>query len=1482
MHLFKRGIQTITIWLLLIQLTIWTPFFASIANEIFDQDKIIENIEPTENTIMNQDTIETFPVSTIDIETGATTVTYSENQELANKINTDTGSVFNLEDESISTGNDTTLTGNTTAIQHANTWDIQQISDTTTTGDTQTGTIKPNDIEPILTIETPKKSTIITSGLIDQTSIQSYNVIDQNSEMTYCSYITYLNLQNITKLPDDKFIRWNAVDIRTQNIRNQTIAGTGEKIFTGVNLSGTAFIAHLEQLYAINGTSLFDIITNKPKHNSDTTSWPTLDQSHRFVVFLGTDHEWYVLDPVRTLSSEPIFLTRYLESDIFDKEKISILNQYNLNTDEYNLDTDHTTIENSQLAINDIATSTGTSEHTGNIVIHSPMEFLPYVLQGLITSTTSGELISNEIIFHTWFRYETISWDLSAYIPAGLIIKTADLKDFNVSLLNINEIENPTTGDKLMAAYNSSFQFGISGQHLIFSTPVAITVQTPDRDDGDILELMVQHDWQERNKQGLTNNATAICNTDGSVSKEDQGFTSTVRHGQITFYTCGASSFTVNSVWGIAGSNDLQIIIGDYGQIQIYYDGLAQIYGWNPPSAGGASTPTWPILRVGNTNVWPGGTARTSANTTGSQVGNLYTAKTTLSYTASSRTYQVIIDWSYTAPQKKFTQSYTWIIPSNVNQNIRWYYGVDAYVAGADANDVWYYTWGTNPTVGIYDNVADIFLGQKYITGQLWSSYVATDYSTTRTQTYAGSDYTNVITTTAGDLSFWTNWNFWKVAGTYTATIERPLKPYVDTNDVDIIPGIGQPQWDLSVGTVSNIPITVTNVGNLTSSWNHQAILTLPTNISWPSYAFVSSGWNCGAQIGTTVTCNTTTTIWSNVYESFVIPVTPTLAASGTNPSFSVTIANSGDSNITNNTATVLTQNAVTLGSFANSTKLWLKASSLTTIADWGSIPSRTNFWSKSAATQTTSTAQPTLRKKTTTNLVDNINFNPVVSFNGSSQYMTVTGWLLGSDTLWDAYVYVISSSQAKAQLLFQENDASPYSCPRFSVHAPWTNNNLYRDAGDCSSNSRLFTSRWAVDNKPYLWTLSKSTTNTAQNVAQDIRRNGLTIATKSTTQNIVGNNSDFFLWSSQGTTNFATGQIAEMIIYAGNGGIIDLTQQNKIESYLSIKYGMSLDQSAIGWQNYTLNNGALSWSATTAGTYKNDIAWIVRDDSIGLLQNKSQSINNIGDIIVETATTPTNLSSMIWANNGWSTGFSASEIPATGISQRITRERQIQEKNSDAGSVTITYPISTGLLANGNLTLLVDNDGDFSNGGTTLVTWAIVWWYWQFSTNINDGQYITLGIATNTTAGTLCIQSPTTISLWSGVTKSIDQQIDTLTTYFSVEDLKWSASGYYTTLSISALTGANGLTIPASAIQIKANTVTTLSGTSNASVILDPSINSYIAANTPIQFIKRNNNTWQSIVWTYGSQLRIRINVPAYQSVGSYSGTITYTLYEN
>jgi hypothetical protein len=55
---------------------------------------------------------------------------------------------------------------------------------------------------------------------------------------------------------------------------------------------------------------------------------------------------------------------------------------------------------------------------------------------------------------------------------------------------------------------------------------------------------------------------------------------------------------------------------------------------------------------------------------------------------------------------------------------------------------------------------------------------------------------------------------------------------------------------------------------------------------------------------------------------------------------------------------------------------------------------------------------------------------------------------------------------------------------------------------------------------------------------------------------------------------------VAELIIY--NTGV-DAITTNKIESYLSIKYGITLDQSVIGGQNYILSNGLISWSTDSA-----------------------------------------------------------------------------------------------------------------------------------------------------------------------------------------------------------------------------------------------------------------------------------------------------------
>lgn len=95
-------------------------------------------------------------------------------------------------------------------------------------------------------------------------------------------------------------------------------------------------------------------------------------------------------------------------------------------------------------------------------------------------------------------------------------------------------------------------------------------------------------------------------------------------------------------------------------------------------------------------------------------------------------------------------------------------------------------------------------------------------------------------------------------------------------------------------------------------------------------------------------------------------------------------------------------------------------------------------------------------------------------------------------------------------------------------------------------------------------------------------------------------------------TTNSTLANVAEVIVYPFG---LTSFESSKVESYLALKYGITLNQSVP--QNYTLSNTAIAWDATSAGLINSDIAGIVRDDISAIYQPKSQSINNTGDIIV-------------------------------------------------------------------------------------------------------------------------------------------------------------------------------------------------------------------------------------------------------------------------
>jgi len=142
-------------------------------------------------------------------------------------------------------------------------------------------------------------------------------------------------------------------------------------------------------------------------------------------------------------------------------------------------------------------------------------------------------------------------------------------------------------------------------------------------------------------------------------------------------------------------------------------------------------------------------------------------------------------------------------------------------------------------------------------------------------------------------------------------------------------------------------------------------------------------------------------------------------------------------------------------------------------------------------------------------------------------------------------------------------------------------------------------------------------------------------------------------------------------------------------------------------------------------------------------------------------------------------------------------------------------------------------------------------------------------------------IYGPSLLSITGSVENSaniLEYQFD----YFSVYDGKWLDSWYYTTISMDTLSGPWWSSISNASLQWKGDPITVLSGTTNPRVVVSTGIQSYTVANVVTTFIKRDNALNSDVKGEYGSKLSIKATIPAYQKPGTYTGTITYTLYEN
>lgn len=154
---------------------------------------------------------------------------------------------------------------------------------------------------------------------------------------------------------------------------------------------------------------------------------------------------------------------------------------------------------------------------------------------------------------------------------------------------------------------------------------------------------------------------------------------------------------------------------------------------------------------------------------------------------------------------------------------------------------------------------------------------------------------------------------------------------------------------------------------------------------------------------------------------------------------------------------------------------------------------------------------------------------------------------------------------------------------------------------------------------------------------------------------------------------------------------------------------------------------------------------------------------------------------------------------------------------------------------------------------------------------------------------GTVTIGSPVGLSFTStlnasDVAQTLEQSFNGVGDNFYIQDLKWADGGYSTTLQISWPLTAGASTIPTSNISFKSLSASAslLSGTANARVTLDNGAAAYQNFSSARTFLLRSNGTNNWTISRYGAQIALKVDIPAWQAVGTYTTSLVFTLIEN
>ena len=302
----------------------------------------------------------------------------------------------------------------------------------------------------------------------------------------------------------------------------------------------------------------------------------------------------------------------------------------------------------------------------------------------------------------------------------------------------------------------------------------------------------------------------------------------------------------------------------------------------------------------------------------------------------------------------------------------------------------------------------------------------------------------------------------------------------------------------------------------------------------------------------------------------------------------------------------------------------------------------------------------------------NSVNFNPAIRFNGIDDFMQITDGILENSLYNSIWAYsVIKSNATQDATVFYEKEDGGADALYMSVY----NNQdriRYRHAGNTrTADIGTFTNDiFSIQNFG-----ANNDVTTPSGFPRAIYENGKLIKTGNSTSVENGNTSTMFLGSVDGSTGHFDGEVAEIMIFSD---VPTALKQQQIQSYLAIKYGITLDftddNAEIIEGDYFLNDLTTKvWDYTANSTFHNDVAGIGRDDSMALNQKQSKSINSDAVITIgltaiaenneaNTNTFPLNEDFLVWGNNNGDLGTTTDTTLLCAPEKTINRTWKITE----------------------------------------------------------------------------------------------------------------------------------------------------------------------------------------------------------------------------